>query len=205
MILLPVVVIGCLEYINVQANSSKPWVLCNAGNTHRFDHCCHGCDFLTAETLPEGCHRHTFSTLDIFQYLSGSGPSASCEKKSVTSKYTALCRDGGIFSPLRLRWVKGVCVFRCNLPPALLAEWPGSFTCHCGNTGLERTPRKSQHTKLTLEKKILPPLLPGFELATFRPRARRCYQQAILASVWQYNVDIGIGHHFPWRLPSVNQ
>ena len=22
-----------------------------------------------------------------------------------------------------------------NLPPALFAEWPGSFTCHCGNTG----------------------------------------------------------------------
>ena len=22
----------------------------------------------------------------------------------------------------------------CNLPPALLAEWPGSFTCNCGNT-----------------------------------------------------------------------
>ena len=29
----------------------------------------------------------------------------------------------------------------CNLPPALLAEWPGSFTCHCGNTGVERTPK----------------------------------------------------------------
>ena len=61
-------------------------------------------------------------------------------------------------------------VFRCNLPPALFAEWPGSFTCHCGNTGVERTPNKSQHTKLTLQKKILPPLLPGFELATFRSR-----------------------------------
>ena len=24
--------------------------------------------------------------------------------------------------PLRLRWVKGTCVFRCNLPPALLAD-----------------------------------------------------------------------------------
>ena len=22
----------------------------------------------------------------------------------------------------------------CNLPPALLAEWPGSFMCYCGNT-----------------------------------------------------------------------
>ena len=30
---------------------------------------------------------------------------------------------------------KGVCVFSCNLPPALLAEWPGSFMCYCSNTG----------------------------------------------------------------------
>ena len=35
---------------------------------------------------------------------------------------------------------------------------------------MERTPNKSQHTKLTVEKKILRPLLPGFELATFRSR-----------------------------------
>ena len=32
---------------------------------------------------------------------------------------------------------------------------------------MELTTTESQHTKLTLEKKILPPLLPGFELATF--------------------------------------
>ena len=38
------------------------------------------------------------------------------------------------------------CVFRCNLPPAFLAEWPGLFTCHCGNTGVEWTPNKSRHT-----------------------------------------------------------
>ena len=25
--------------------------------------------------------------------------------------------------------------FRCNLPPALLAEWPESFMCYCGNMG----------------------------------------------------------------------
>ena len=52
---------------------------------------------------------------------------------------------------------------------------------HCGNTGVERTPSKSQHTKLTVEKKILSQLLPGFELETFRPRVRRSYQQAIPA------------------------
>ena len=60
-------------------------------------------------------------------------------------------------NPSRLRWVEGVCVFMCNLPPALLAEWPGSFTCHWGNTRVEWIPDKSQHTKLTLEKKILLP------------------------------------------------
>ena len=64
--------------------------------------------------------------------------------------------------PTQLRWVKGVCMFWCNPPPALLAEWLGSFMCHCGNMGVERTPNK-KHTKLTLEKKILLPLLPGFK------------------------------------------
>ena len=48
--------------------------------------------------------------------------------------------------------------------------------CHCGNTGVERTSNKSQYTNLTLEKKILPSLLPGFEFATFRSRVRRSYQ-----------------------------
>ena len=51
-------------------------------------------------------------------------------------------------------------MFRFNLPPVLLAERPGSFACHCGNTGVERTPNKTQHTKLTLEKKI-PPAAPA--------------------------------------------
>ena len=80
----------------------------------------------------------------------------------------------------------GVCVFRCNLPPALLAKWSGSFTCHWGNTEVERALNKSQHTKLTLEKKILPPLLPEFELATFRLRVRRSYQQVIPAHYYYY-------------------
>ena len=71
--------------------------------------------------------------------------------------------------------------FRCNLPPAHLAEWLGSFTCHCGNTEVKRTMNKSQHTKLSLEKKFLPPLLPGFELSTFRSRVRRSNQQAMPA------------------------
>ena len=32
-------------------------------------------------------------------------------------------------------------MFSSNLPPALLAEWPGSFSCYCGNTGVERIPK----------------------------------------------------------------
>ena len=49
-------------------------------------------------------------------------------------EFPTLCLDS-IVSPLRLRWVKDVCMFGCNLPPVLLAEWPRSFTRHCGNTG----------------------------------------------------------------------
>ena len=63
------------------------------------------------------------------------------------------------------------CVFSCNLPPALLAEWPGSFTCYRGNTGWNGDRSKSQHRKLTLAKKILPPLLQGLEPGTFQSRA----------------------------------
>ena len=40
---------------------------------------------------------------------------------------------------------------------------------------------KSQHRKLTLEKKILPPLLQGFEPATFQSRVRRSNHWAIPA------------------------
>ena len=38
---------------------------------------------------------------------------------------------------------------------------------------------KSQHRKLTLEKKIVPPLQQGFEPATFRSRVRRSNHRAI--------------------------
>ena len=40
---------------------------------------------------------------------------------------------------------------------------------------------KSQHRKLTLEKKILPPLLQGFEPATFQSRVRRSNHRSIPA------------------------
>ena len=46
-------------------------------------------------------------------------------------------------------------MFSCNLPPALVAEWPGSFMCHCSNMGLKGYQSKSQHRKLIQEKEIL--------------------------------------------------
>ena len=72
-----------------------------------------------------------------------------------------------IVSPLWLHWVKGVCVFRCNLPSALFAEWSGFLL-------VEWTLSKSQHRKLTPERKttttqeqkILLRLLLGFKLTT---------------------------------------
>ena len=40
-------------------------------------------------------------------------------------------------------YTKGACVFSCNLPPALLAEWPGSLTCYCGLFISKRKERKN--------------------------------------------------------------
>ena len=85
--------------------------------------------------------------------------------------------------------VKNVCVFRCNLPPALLEEWPTSFTCHCGNTGVDRTPNTSQHIMLNLEKKIFPSPLPGFELATFRSRVRRSTRELAIPAPGSMSID----------------
>ena len=48
---------------------------------------------------------------------------------------------------------------------------------------MERTPNKSQHTKFSLEKKILAPPLQGFEPAAFRSRVQRSNQQAITPSL----------------------
>ena len=59
-------------------------------------------------------------------------------------------------------------------PHFSVAERSGSFTCYCGNTGGgwgggvgDGYRNKNQHRKLTLEKKILPPILPGLEPETF--------------------------------------
>ena len=100
---------------------------------------------------------------------------------SFPDRVPTLCLDSGIVSPPRLRWVK---VYACLGVSCHLHFWQtdrGLLRTTAVARGLERTPNKSQHTKLTLEKKIRPPLQPGFELATFRSLVRRSYQQAIPA------------------------
>ena len=53
--------------------------------------------------------------------------------------------------------------------------------CYCGNKGCNGYGTKSQHRKSTLEKKIIPPLLQGFEPATFQSRVRCSDHSAIPA------------------------
>ena len=72
-------------------------------------------------------------------------------------------------------------MFSCNLPLALLAEWPGFLRATAVIRGWNGYRNKSQHRKLTLEKKSLPPLLPGLEPATFWSRVRRSNHWAIPA------------------------
>ena len=50
------------------------------------------------------------------------------------------CRHGTRFvytSVQPCTGLEGSCVYSCNLLPAFLAEWPGSYTCYCGNTGVD--------------------------------------------------------------------
>ena len=75
---------------------------------------------------------------------------------------------------------QSACVYSCSTPPALLAEWPGSFTCYCGNT-------------VTQENTIHLLHLPGLEPRTFWSRDRRCNHWAIsaphkwlLQTVWRH-------------------
>ena len=65
------------------------------------------------------------------------GATWNCSRLSTSPVYTIQpCSMSLVQSHIR----NGVCVFNSNLPPALLAEWPGSFMCYCGNTGVERIP-----------------------------------------------------------------
>ena len=56
---------------------------------------------------------------------------------------------------------QGTCVFNCNLPPALLAEWPRSFTCCCGKTGVEQIPKWESAQKVDHWEENYPAALAG--------------------------------------------
>ena len=58
--------------------------------------------------------------------------------------------------------IQDACVFSCkDLSPALLAEWPGSFTCYCGNKGSGTDTEVRVSTESWPWRIKLPPLLPG--------------------------------------------
>ena len=67
----------------------------------------------------------------------------------------------------------------CYLTPAPYAEWPGSFKCRCGKTGVERLLNKSQHKKLTLEKKMSPAVRAETWPRNLSITSPTLYQQAI--------------------------
>ena len=72
------------------------------------------------------------------------------------------------------------CMFNCNLQPSLFTEWPGSLMCDCSNTGVEQTKNKSQHRKLTVERKVFPLLLPWIEPVLFWSRVWYSDNSAVL-------------------------
>ena len=65
------------------------------------------------------------------------------------------------------------CMCWCNLPPVLLAEWLIFLRATAITRVWNGYRNESQHRKLTPEKKILPPLVPGLKPATFRSRVQR--------------------------------
>ena len=69
------------------------------------------------------------------------------------------------------------------------------LTCHCGNTGLERTLNKSQHTKLTLEKEIFSPLLARIRTHNLAITSPAFYQQAIPVCTNYVNIQSVILQH----------
>ena len=47
-------------------------------------------------------------------------------------------------------------MFICNFPLALLAEWPGAFTCYCGNARVGRIPKWESAQNVDLGEEIPP-------------------------------------------------
>ena len=80
--------------------------------------------------------------------------------RAQVSRATALFPDR---FPLSTSFDQRCVRVKVNMPPALLAEIPESFVCHCGNTAVEQTPNKSHQRELDLERNIFPPHLQGIE------------------------------------------
>ena len=75
-------------------------------------------------------------------------------------------------------------MYACLAVTCHLRFWQNDRGLLCATTvtrGWNGYRNKSQHRKLTLEKKILPPLQQGFEPATFQSRVRRSIHWAIPA------------------------
>ena len=69
----------------------------------------------------------------------------------------------------------------CN--PVFWQNDGGSFTCHCGDTGVERTPNKSQYKNVNSgdEKKNSPAAPAGIRTRNLSITSQVLYQQAIPA------------------------
>ena len=78
---------------------------------------------------------------------------------------------GTQFAPVKLSKVYACLTVTCHLH--FWQNDRGLLRAAAVTRGWNGYRNNSQHRKLTLEKKILPPLLQGFEPATFRSRVRR--------------------------------
>ena len=106
-------------------------------------------------------------------------------------------------------------VYACLAVTCHLRFWQndraGSFMCYCSNPGVDGYRNKSQHKKLTLEKKIIPLLQQGFEPVTFRSRVRRSNHWAIPAPpvcVWRSCITdqhLNFGLDFPHSVTSTDE
>ena len=68
-------------------------------------------------------------------------------------------------------WVHNY-TFSYNLPPVFLRNDSDHLRATAVRRGWNGHRNESQHSQLTMEKKYLPPLLPGLEPETFRSRVR---------------------------------
>ena len=91
--------------------------------------------------------------------------------KLLPSRCTFCIHHAPVYSSLSFKATYIMCMFKRNLPPAHLAEWPGSFMCHCCNTGVERLLKQESEQKVDWRRKFSHRSRRGIEPATFRLRS----------------------------------